>query len=45
MRFLKGMIIGGLVSTGVMFVVVDNMGNKVLKRKGKRLIRRIGNMM
>ena len=45
MRFLKGMILGGLVSTGVMMVVSDNMGNKTLRKKGRRIIRKIGNMM
>ena len=45
MKFFKGMIVGTIVSTGIMMVVADNMNNKTLKKKGKKLMRRIENMM
>lgn len=45
MKFFKGMVVGTLVSTGVIMMVADTMGNKTLKRKGRKLARKIGNMM
>lgn len=45
MKFLKGMVVGTIVSTGVMMVVADNMNNRTLRKKGKKLMRKLENMM
>lgn len=44
MRFVKGMLIGGIVTAGVAMVYAETMGQNKRKmmRKGKQLIRRMG---
>lgn len=45
MKFLKGMMLGGIVSAGVLMMINDNMGNNNLKKKGKKIAKKIENMM
>ena len=43
MKFVKGIMLGSLVTTGVMMMWNDNeMTTKKLTKKGKILIRKIG---
>lgn len=43
MKFFKGMLVGTVVSTGVMMMCMDNASAKRMVKRGKQLIRRIGN--
>ncbi len=43
MKFVKGIMLGSLVTTGIMMMWNDNeMTTKKLTKKGKRFIRKIG---
>ena len=44
MKFIKGMVMGGLLSAGVVMMYNDKMGSKRNKmmRKGKQLIKKMG---
>ena len=44
MKFVKGVLLGSIISTGVMMAMSDNTGSKMLRKKGKRLIKRMGIM-
>lgn len=45
MKFFKGMVVGTLVSTGVMMMVADTMNGNNIKRKSKKIMKKIGNMI
>ena len=45
MKFFKGMVVGTIVSTGVLMMVADNMNNKTIKKTGKKIMKKIGSMM
>lgn len=44
MKFIKGIIIGGMVSAGLVMMYGETMGfnKKKMMKQGKRMIRKIG---
>lgn len=45
MKFVKGLVIGGLITTGVLMMWSDNdMNTKKMAKKGKRLAKKMGMM-
>lgn len=45
MKFTKGMIIGGVITAGIMMMYDNNMMNtKKMMKKGKQLVRKMGIM-
>lgn len=43
MRFVKGLVIGGLITTGVLMIwSEDNACNKKMVKKGKRWAKKMG---
>ncbi len=46
MKFIKGMLIGGMVTAGIAMVYAETMGQSKRKmmRKGKQLAKRMGIM-
>ncbi len=45
MKFAKGMILGGMITAGVMMMYTDNkMNAKKMMKKGKQLARKMGIM-
>lgn len=44
MKFAKGLIIGGLITTGVLMMYSDTNMNKKMMKKGKKLMKNMGIM-
>ena len=45
MKFTKGMIIGSVITAGIMMMYADNnMNTKKIMKKGKQLVRKMGIM-
>ena len=44
MKFAKGMIIGGMITAGIMMMYTDNMKTKKMMKKGKQVVRKMGIM-
>ena len=45
MKFIKGLLIGGLITTGVLMMCSDNdMNTKKMAKKGKRWAKKMGRM-
>ncbi len=46
MKFVKGVMIGGLITTGLVMMYADNdgMNKRKLMKKGKQLVKKIGIM-
>lgn len=46
MKFVKGVMIGGLITTGIMIMYAENdmMNKKKLMKKGKQFAKKIGIM-
>lgn len=44
MKFAKGMIVGGMITAGIMMMYTDSMDTKKMMKKGKQLIRKMGIM-
>ena len=46
MKFVKGIMIGGLITTGLMMMYTENdmMNKKKLVKKGKQIAKKIGIM-
>ena len=45
MKFVKGLLVGGLITTGVMMMLPDNtMNTKKMARKGKQWAKKMGIM-
>lgn len=45
MKFAKGMIIGGMITAGVMMIYADNnINTKKIMKKGKQIARKMGIM-
>ena len=42
MKFTKGIIIGSMITAGVMMMYSDNMNTKKMMKKGKQLMRKMG---
>ena len=41
MKFIKGMIVGTMVTTGVIMMLSDAQGNKTLLRKSRKLAKKM----
>ena len=46
MRFVKGMLVGGMLSAGIALICADGMcdNKKKMIKKGKQLVRKFGMM-
>jgi len=45
MKFVKGLVIGGLITTGILMMWTDNdMSTKKMTKKGKQWAKRMGMM-
>jgi len=44
MKFTKGMILGSMITIGVMMMYTDNMDSKKMMKKGRQLMRKMGIM-
>ena len=44
MKFVKGLVIGGLITTGVLMMWSDDMNTKKMAKKGKRWAKKMGIM-
>ena len=44
MKFTKGIIIGSMITAGIMMMCTDNMDTKKMMKKGKQMIRKMGIM-
>lgn len=47
MKFVKGLLVGGLITTGVMMMWTDNnnyMNTKKITKKGKQMAKKMGIM-
>lgn len=47
MKFVKGLVVGGLITTGVMMMCTDNsncVNTKKMAQKGKRFAKKMGIM-
>lgn len=44
MKFMKGMMLGGLMATGMFMLYTENnkLNKKTMMKKGKKLIKKIG---
>ena len=44
MKFTKGIIIGSMITAGIMMMYTDNMDTKKMMKKGKQIMRKMGIM-
>ena len=44
MKFTKGMILGGMITAGIMMMYENNMNGKKIMKKGKQIARKMGIM-
>ena len=44
MKFTKGIIIGSMITAGVMMMYSDNVDTKKMLKKGKQMMRKMGIM-
>lgn len=44
MKFTKGIIIGSMITAGIMMMYNDNMDTKKMMKKGRQLMRKMGIM-
>ena len=44
MKFTKGIILGSMITAGVMMMYENNMNSKKILKKGKQLARKMGIM-
>lgn len=44
MKFTKGIIIGSMVTAGIMMMYADDMNTKKMMKKGKQFMRKMGIM-
>lgn len=45
MKFTKGLIVGGMITAGLIMMCADNnMNTKKMMKKGKQLVRKMGIM-
>ncbi len=44
MKFVKGLVVGGLISTGIAMMCIDNnvINTKKMTKKGKQLAKKMG---
>ena len=44
MKFTKGMILGSVLTAGIMIMYVEDMDTKKMMKKGKQMMKRMGIM-
>ena len=44
MKFTKGMILGSMITIGMIMMYTDSMDSKKMMKKGKQLMRKMGIM-
>ena len=44
MKFTKGIIIGSMITAGIMMMYTDNMDTKKMMKKGRQMMRKMGIM-
>lgn len=44
MKFTKGIIVGSMITAGIMMMYADNMDTKKMMKKGKQMMRKMGIM-
>ena len=44
MKFTKGMILGSMITIGMIMMYTDNMDTKKMMKKGKQFMRKMGIM-
>ena len=44
MKFTKGIIIGSMITAGIMMMYTDNMDTNKIMKKGKQMMRKMGIM-
>ena len=44
MKFTKGIIIGSMITAGIMMMYTDNIDTKKMMKKGKQMMRKMGIM-
>ena len=44
MKFTKGLILGSMITAGIMMMYTENMNTKKIMKKGKQLARKMGIM-
>lgn len=44
MKFTKGIIIGSMITAGIMMMYADNVDTKKIMKKGKQMMRKMGIM-
>ena len=44
MNFVKGMIVGTMISAGIMMMYTDGMNKKNMMKKGKQMAKKMGIM-
>ena len=44
MKFTKGIIVGSVITAGIIMMYADNMDTKKMMKKGKQLIKKMGIM-
>ena len=44
MKFTKGIIVGSVITAGIMMMYTDNMDTKKMMKKGKQMMRKMGIM-
>ena len=44
MKFTKGVIIGSMITAGIMMMYTDNLDTKKMMKKGKQMMRKMGIM-
>lgn len=44
MKFTKGIIIGSVITAGIIMMYADNMDTKKMMKRGKQLVKKMGIM-
>ena len=44
MKFTKGIIVGSVITAGILMMYADNMDTKKMMKKGKQLVKKMGIM-
>ena len=42
MKFTKGIIVGSVITAGIIMMCADNMDTKKMMKKGRQLVRKMG---
>lgn len=44
MKFTKGIIVGSVITAGILMMYADNMDTKKMMKRGKQLVKKMGIM-